>query len=138
KWSRFHADWSADGGFAAMTNWLGIFGRRSLPGFVVAAQNDDMACGARKALLEWLRSGRSLAEDPRIIGCDGVPSFGHRLVTEGQLTATVVVPSVANRAIEELTAARANRRAPEAHVVVEVESLPSVEALIGKLVRRAP
>ena len=90
-----------------MKGWLEIFTSGKLPSFVLAAQNDDMASCARRALFEWASAARPLELDKlRFIGCDGSPAFGQRLVTEGELTATVAVPSVVLTTIGLVAVAR--------------------------------
>jgi len=138
KWTVFNSDWSHDGGHATMRSWLDIFTRGQLPSFVVAAQNDDMAIGARKALFEWASAGRPIDLDQlRFIGCDGSPAFGQRMVTEGELTATVCVPAVTGPAIDELFAALNTGRFPPAEINVDATSFPSLEDLSRKFMRRA-
>jgi ribose transport system substrate-binding protein len=133
KWSVFNSDWSREGGYDAMKSWLEIFTRGSLPHFVVAAQNDDMAVGARKAVFEWASAARSLPLDlPRFTGCDGIPSFGQRLVTEGELAATVAVPAVSGQAIDEIFAALGGGRPPSAEISIDAESFPTLDDLARK------
>jgi ABC-type sugar transport system substrate-binding protein len=134
RFSVVHGDWSADSGSAAMQRWLQGFSGRSVPKFLVVAQNDNMAFGARKALIEWAGDRRGV-DGIRIIGCDGVPNFGQRMVNEGVLTATVVVPSVAGRAIEQvLSGTRSAQRGTPEELLVSVTSHP--EPMV--LMRRSP
>jgi ribose transport system substrate-binding protein len=130
KWSIFNGDWSKEGGHEAMRGWLKIFINGVIPSFVVAAQNDDMAYGARQALFEWASAGHPLAVDQlRFLGCDGNASFGQRLVSEGELTATVAVPAVSGKAIDEIFAAIKTGRMPIAELNVDAYSYPSLEEL---------
>ena len=48
----FNSDWSAEGGADVARSWVKIFRNRTLPATVIGAQNDEMAMGARTALLE--------------------------------------------------------------------------------------
>ncbi len=138
KWTIFNSDWSHEGGYDTMKGWLEIFTRGQLPSFLVAAQNDDMAVGARKALFDWASSGRAIDSDNlRFVGCDGSPAFGQRLVTEGQLTATVAIPSVSGPAMDELFSALAVGRQPPAEVSLDATSFPSIEHLAKRAARRA-
>jgi ABC-type sugar transport system substrate-binding protein len=132
----FNSDWSSEGGEKAMRDWLRIFPRGKLPKFVVGAQNDSMAAGARRALLEWMGS-EDKAASIHLTGCDGTPMFGQRLVKEGTLTATVVIPPVAGRAVDELASTLAGGRPASAEIVVSVSSFPELEAL-AKEHRRKP
>jgi ribose transport system substrate-binding protein len=139
KWTVFNSDWSREGGHATMENWLKIFTNGQLPNFVLAAQNDDMALGARKALFEWASAARPIALDKlRFIGCDGSPAFGQRLVTEGELSATVAVPSVTGLAIDEIFSALGGGRPPSAEINVDASSFPSLDEIAKKLSRKVP
>jgi ABC-type sugar transport system substrate-binding protein len=124
----FNSDWSSEGGERVMGDWIHIFPRGKLPRFVVGAQNDSMASGARRALLQWAETEDKMASIS-LTGCDGTPAFGQRLVKEGKLTATVVIPSVGGRAIEELASVLAGGRPSSAEIVVSVSSYPTLEML---------
>lgn len=119
-----HSDWSRKGGKDVMTQWLRMVPRASVSGLTVVAQNDTMAVGARDALNEWSQG----AVSADIVGCDGSPEFGQHLVATGELTATVVIPAVTSRAVEELLHSERGPR-PAAEVAVAVRSYPSIEAL---------
>jgi len=138
KWTIFNSDWSREGGHATMKGWLDIFTRGQLPNFVLAAQNDDMAVGARKALFEWASAARPIALDKlRFMGCDGSPAFGQRMVTEGELAATVAIPSVTGPALDELFSALSAGRPTSAEIHVDASSFPTLEVLAKKYARRS-
>jgi ABC-type sugar transport system substrate-binding protein len=126
-WVRYNSDWSIEGGSAAMRGWLGHFKRGNLPLFAICAQNDDMAWGARMALVEGGYLSRN--DNPIIIGCDGLATFGQRMVAEGMLTGTVVVPPVSGRAIDELFRALTMRVTVPAEVSIDVLAYPPLERL---------
>jgi ABC-type sugar transport system substrate-binding protein len=133
KWSIFNSDWSNEGGHEAMRGWLQIFTRGTLPNFVLTAQNDDMAIGARRAVFEWASAARPIALDQlRFTGCDGSPGFGQRLVAEGELAATVVVPAVSGQAIEEIFSTLNGGRPPSAEINVDASSFPALDDLARK------
>lgn len=137
RWSHMNGDWSQHSGEIAMKGWLSAFTARSLPGFVIAAQNDGMAAGARQAVMDWHSArGQSPRKDLRVVGCDGSPSFGQRLVATGQLRATIVVPPVSGRAVEEVVSAFRFGRQPSAETTVSVRSHPDVGSLAGGVKRR--
>jgi ABC-type sugar transport system substrate-binding protein len=125
KMSTFSADWSQQGGEQAAKSWAQVFRHRDVPACVVGAQNDSMAMGVRKAFLEEAdaRQRPDIARI-RITGCDGSPAYGQRLVSQRELTATVIIPSAAGRAVDELTAFLDRRRTPPAEVVLEVTPYP--------------
>jgi ABC-type sugar transport system substrate-binding protein len=123
-------DWSARSGEQTVSLWL----LRALPAGevsdLVVAQNDAMASGARSALAAAAREhGRpELAELP-IVGCDGVTAFGARLVKEGVLTATVVVPGTAAPAVDEIVRMRQGGPPPPAELRLPVTLQPDPSAL---------
>ena len=127
RWAPYNSDWSTEGGAHAMRSWLANFKCGKLPQYAVCAQNDDMAWGARIALVEGGHVSRG--DSPIIIGCDGLSTFGQRLVAEGMLTATVIVPPVSGRALDELFRAQSMRVTAPAEVSVEVVPYPGLENL---------
>jgi ribose transport system substrate-binding protein len=130
KMSTYSADWSQNGGEQAARSWAQVFRHRELPTFAVGAQNDSMAMGARKAFTDeaLARKQPGLAR-ARITGCDGSPSYGQRLVNQRQLTATVVIPSPAGRAVDELATFIESGRTPPSEVVLEVSPYPDLSLL---------
>lgn len=130
-WSHFNGDWSEVGGESAMQSWLSTFTATKLPRFVIAGQNDNMAIGARHAFTKWsLSAGQAPRDDLTVLGCDGSPAYGQRLVTSGQLRATVVVPSVSGRAVEEVVKALRFGNQPAAETMVAVRSHPDLGSLV--------
>jgi ABC-type sugar transport system substrate-binding protein len=98
-------DWSEASGFAAVQ---GFFRRGAARGKRIAAvvcQNDEMARGARYALGEWAaESGTPELRRLPVLGCDGLPQEGQRMVSEGTLAGTVIMPTTSGRAIDLLAA----------------------------------
>jgi ABC-type sugar transport system substrate-binding protein len=129
-----HGDWSADSGERAVRRWLrgDAGGATDAPARprLVGAQSDEMALGARRALRAAAAEGQrpEIATVP-VTGCDGSPPFGQRLVREGELTATVVVPSVAGAAVETLVATLEGGPPPPAEVLLPVSSFPALDDL---------
>jgi hypothetical protein len=100
---------------------------------VIGAQNDTMAQGAYKALLEEATSqGRPELLGIRLTGCDGVADYGQALVRDGLLVATVVIPSTAGIAVDTLAAAL-HGRPQRFDVSLPVSSFPD----LGELAARA-
>ncbi len=65
------------------------------------------------------------------LGVDGLPNGGQRLVSQGVLTSTVMIPSCSGPALE--TAARFTRGgSPPAQVRVSPESFPSLDRIPPK------
>jgi ribose transport system substrate-binding protein len=122
------ADWSVEGGRRAAQEWLGLAGRTKPEHCAIAAQNDSMAYGARVALREANPRTADLGKIP-VLGCNGAPEFGHRLVVDQTLTATVIVPSPGRCAVDTLAAVLAGAPPPPADLSIAVSSFPEVSAL---------
>jgi ABC-type sugar transport system substrate-binding protein len=118
-------EWTLEGGETAMKQWLEILENRPLPKLVIGAQNDAMAMGARTALEQLARRRTDVRVDEiPIVGCDGTPGYGRRLVDEGKLTATVIMPPVAGIAVNEIAAFGAGRPRPPAEIVLRPTPYP--------------
>jgi ABC-type sugar transport system substrate-binding protein len=89
--------WTDESGEACVRRWLRLKRPDAARPAIVGCQNDQMAQGARRALL-GVEATPELARVP-VTGIDGLPEGGRRLVDVGQLAATVVVPSNAGPAI---------------------------------------
>jgi ABC-type sugar transport system substrate-binding protein len=118
------ADWTEPGAEWAVSTWLSQEDSQEARFDLVAAQNDAMAIGARKAIEaqrpEWLKLP--------FIGCDGLVDGGQRYVREGLLAATVMKPTTAGPGVE--LAARFARGEPvPPFVVLPPRSLPPLEEL---------
>jgi ribose transport system substrate-binding protein len=132
----FSGDWSVEGGRLAAKSWLDHEGRGPSENRVVAAQNDSMAYGARVALAEAARQSPDLGLGKiPILGCDGAPAYGHRLVLERALAATVIIPSPASRAVDELVAVLAGWRPPASDICLSVSPFPEL-AVLASTVRK--
>ena len=123
-------NWTESGGEKAVAEWLETT-RGFVPFDMVGAQNDDMALGARRALERFA----PLLEQPRlrslpIAGVDGLPEFGRRLVSEGKLQATVLMPPTSGKAVELLVAALREGAPVAEEVTLPVTSHPAVSQLL--------
>jgi len=97
---------------------------------LVAAQDDSMAMGARKAFQgltnetereRWLRLP--------FTGCDGLPNTGQSWVRSGLLAATVFVPPNTGQAIEMLVQAVRQGKPPAARALIAPRSIPALDAI---------
>lgn len=84
-----NGSWTAASGDKAIMSWLRLKTADTFQPDIVAAQNDAMAAGARKALT----THRPDWADVPFLGCDGLPEGGQRLVADGSFAATVISPS---------------------------------------------
>jgi ABC-type sugar transport system substrate-binding protein len=123
-------DWTTESGFDATRLWLRSDPPRDCAHTVIGAQNDAMALGARRAILEEAKvRGRPELETVRITGCDGLPNGGQRWVATGMLTATVVMPTTAGVAVDQLATGWATSRPTTNDVILEVASFPDLDVL---------
>jgi ABC-type sugar transport system substrate-binding protein len=105
-----------------------LTGNEDLPKAFVA-QNDEMALGVRQALrdiesrCDWPIGGAP------IVGCDGAEDFGQRLVQEGRLKATVIMPPGSGAAIEWIACVRKGGDLPPLRVLLPVASFPALSHL---------
>ena len=124
-----NADWTSEGTRLAVEAWAGaLTGKESFPDAFVA-QNDEMALGVRQALRDIeSRHDWPIGGAP-IVGCDGAQDFGQRLVREGRLKATVIMPPGSGAAIEWVARVRKGGERPPPRVVLPVVSFPALSRL---------
>jgi ribose transport system substrate-binding protein len=104
---------------------------------VIAAQDDSMAIGARKAFQDLTDANlRSAWLRRPFLGIDGVRKTGQSWVQQGLLTATIVVPANAGKAIEMLTNALYTGALPAAKTLLPAKSLPTLDELAKKPVSK--
>ena len=124
-----NADWTGEGARMVVESWaVDITSKEDFPAAIVA-QNDEMALGVRQALRDIdSRRDWPVAHTP-ITGCDGAADFGQRLVREGRLMATVIMPPSSGTAIEWIDKARKGHTLPPVRVLLPVVSFPSLQSL---------
>jgi len=124
--------WSEASGHDAVHAWL-----ETTRGFVsfdlIGAQNDDMAVGALKAVRDASASfGKAEWQNLPAAGVDGMPQYGRRLVDDGTLAATIVVPATTGKAVELLAAVLRGGPRPPAVTMVPAVSYPDLGLLRSK------
>ena len=122
--------WTEESALRAVRSWLKLTTSQKSTIDVIAAQDDSMAMGARKAFQElpnelererWLKLP--------FLGCDGLPNTGQSWVRSGLLTATVFVPPNTGQAIEMLVQALQQKKPPPERVLIAPRSIPALDAL---------
>ncbi len=131
------AQWTESSAYRTVSSWLRLSTSHQTSIDVIAAQDDSMALGARKAF-EELPQGQ--ARDRWLalpyLGCDGLPNSGQAWVRQGLLTATIYIPANAGKAVDMLTQAlRSGSMPPEQTLTVPV-SIPAVESLVPSAVNK--
>jgi ABC-type sugar transport system substrate-binding protein len=110
--------WTTDGAEEATRRWLRVMAR-SLAGLdAVVCQNDAMAVGVLQAFAAQAAQGDTFLASVPIIGCDGSPSVGRRLVDEGAFAATVVLEG-AGPAVVQVAANHRQGQLPPPAIAIE-------------------
>jgi ABC-type sugar transport system substrate-binding protein len=124
-----NADWTSERARMAVERWTGDLKTDSeLPGMFVA-HNDEMALGVRQALRDAASQKDLPLGTACITGCDGSQTFGQRLVREGRIKATVIMPPASGAAIEWIARARTRNELPPVRVLQPVTSFPALSGL---------
>ena len=95
--------WTESDGIVAFNDWYRVAKARDPIVHVVAAGNDELALGARRAS-EALASTehRGALLKARFIGVDACPTFGQGLVAQNLLAASVLTPANTGLALSHL------------------------------------
>jgi len=122
--------WTEESAQRAVRSWLKLTTSQKATIDIIAAQDDSMAVGARKAFQEL----PSEIEKERwlnlpFLGCDGLPNTGQSWVRSGLLTATIFVPPNSGQAMEMLTDALQNGKSLPERALTTAVSVPPLEAL---------
>jgi ribose transport system substrate-binding protein len=132
------ANWTEASAYKAVNSWLKLSTSQQTVADAVAAQDDSMALGARKAFQEIHDSAlrdRWLAVP--FLGIDGMPKTGQADVRRGLLTATIIVPTNTGTGIEMLARALSAGVNPLEKTLTVAQSFPSIEELGKKHMQRA-
>jgi ribose transport system substrate-binding protein len=125
--------WTEESAEHAVRSWLNLATSQSAAIDLVAAQDDSMARGARKAFQKMINEGvRARWLSLPFTGCDGQPRTGQKWVREGWLAATVYVPPLAGKAVEILAKAIQEQTQPPEHTVTVSFSIPPLDALVPR------
>jgi ribose transport system substrate-binding protein len=121
--------WTEESSQRAVRSWLKLSTSQKAVVDVIAAQDDSMAIGARKAFEELPESDRERWLSLPFIGIDGLPKTGQSWVRSGLLAATVFVPPNTGQAMEMFVQAMQHgKRLPE-RVLTVPTSIPPLNAL---------
>jgi len=122
--------WTEESGYRSLATWLKLGGSSKMSIVAVAAQNDAMAMGARKALKEISNpQEREKWMSLPFMGIDGLPMTGQAWVRSGSLAATVITPPMVGQAAQLMAhALRTGASVPERTVTL-LESFPAIAKL---------
>jgi ribose transport system substrate-binding protein len=127
-------NWAEDVASREVDRWLRLMGPlRDKRIDVVACHNDSMARGAVAALraVAAAASRPELARLP-VIGADGLADVGRRLVDDGVLAATIVLPSPASPALDLLARALGQGQQPPPELQLDSTGYPDERTLAAR------
>jgi len=125
--------WTEESATRAVRSWLKLTTSKKAGVDLVAAQDDSMAIGARKAFQEIpgeTERERLLAIP--FIGIDGLPKTGQAWVRSGLLRATIFSPPNTGQAIDMLVDALQNGKPQPERAITQAVSMPALDALQAK------
>jgi ABC-type sugar transport system substrate-binding protein len=106
--------------------WLSIVAQGDAVPDLVACQNDPLAVAALEALQDVAEStGRPEIARIPVTGCDGTPKMGQRLVREGTIKATVVLPPWAGVAAQQAADFLLRGQVPPPMTLLKPTSFPA-------------
>ena len=124
------AQWTEASAQRTVNSWLRLSTSQQTHLDLIAAQDDSMALGARKAFQEEVNSqARERWLKLPYIGCDGLPNSGQIWVKRGLMTATIFVPPNGGTALEMLAEAIRNGTMPVERSTVAPVSIPALNVL---------
>lgn len=132
------ANWTEASAYKAVSSWLKLSTSQQSVIDVIAAHDDSIAIGARKAFQDLADMNlRSRWLKVPFLGIDGVRKTGQSWVQQGLLAATIIVPTNTGRAIEMLTQALNAGTLPPAKTLTVPKSFPSIEDLARKPIQKS-
>jgi ribose transport system substrate-binding protein len=130
------ANWTEASSYKTLSSWLRLSTSHQTPVDLIAAQDDSMAMGARKAFQELPdNAARDRWLSLPFTGCDGMPKTGQAWVKKGLLAATVVVPPNAGKAVEMLSQALQSGSVPAERTLNEPVSFTTLDQLAEQKTR---
>lgn len=127
------ANWTEDSAYRTVSSWLRLSTSQESRIDLVAAQDDSMAMGARKAFGEVAMSDRARWMKIPFTGCDGMPKTGQAWVRNGTLAATIFIRQNTDLAMEMLVEALSKGTALPEQKITDPESVPSLADLAASV-----
>ena len=124
------AQWTEASAFRTVSSWLRLSTSHQTHIDAIAAQDDSMAMGARKAFEALPESAaRTQWLSLPYLGCDGLPNSGQAWVRQGALTATIYIPANAGKALEMLANAIQTGTLPPEQTLTVPVSFPALDEI---------
>jgi ABC-type sugar transport system substrate-binding protein len=126
-------NWTTEDAQRVVEGWLRMVLSGSSRLDLIGCQNDAMAVGARNAL-ESVASYLRRPEIARIpvTGVDGLPGRGQKLVNDGTLAATVIVPSSGGPAVQLVVQALLKKEQTPREISLQPLSYPDEPTLAAR------
>jgi ribose transport system substrate-binding protein len=122
--------WTEASAYKAVNAWLRLTTSQQAHIDAVAAQNDAMAMGARKAFQEVTdHDARQRWLNMPYLGCDGVAKTGQAWVRNTSLASTVIIPPLAGQALEMLVSSIQTTALPPEITQAAPQSFPTLDEL---------
>jgi ribose transport system substrate-binding protein len=122
-------DWTERSAHNAAKSWLSLGSSRDLQIRGVICQNDAMAMGARKAVVDLTEKDRERWLSIPFAGCDGITKTGQEWVRRGLLKATIITAPAAGTALELLARAVNSGSMPPDRTLIPPKSFPPIAEL---------
>jgi ABC-type sugar transport system substrate-binding protein len=97
-------NWMATDAAVAVSRWMLVMLPAGLTVDAIVCQSDFMAAGVRNALRKSVGTEEVDFRRIPVLGCDGVDGMGKRLVDQGELASTVVMPITTGSALKAISA----------------------------------
>ena len=132
------AQWTEASSYRAVSSWLRLSTSHQNRIDLIAAQDDGMALGARKAFQELPdNAARQRWLSLPFIGCDGLPKTGQAWVKRGLLTATILAGPNTGQAMEMLVKALQTGTMPPENTLTTPVSIPALDVLAASQAEKA-
>jgi ribose transport system substrate-binding protein len=132
------AQWTEASSYRTVSSWLRLSTSHQNRIDLIAAQDDGMALGARKAFQELPdNAGRQRWLSLPFIGCDGLPKTGQAWVKRGLLTATIFAGPNTGQALEMLVKALQTGIIPPENTLTTPISIPALDVLAATQAERS-
>jgi ribose transport system substrate-binding protein len=132
------AQWTETSSYRAVSSWLRLSTSHQTRIDLIAAQDDGMALGARKAFQELPdNAARQRWLSLPFIGCDGLPKTGQAWVKRGLLAATIFAGPNTGQAIDMLVKALQTGTVPPENTLTAPLSIPALDVLAAGQAEKA-
>jgi ribose transport system substrate-binding protein len=123
------ANWTEESAYKTVSSWLRLRTSQETHIDLVAAQDDSMAMGARRAFGEVAVGERERWLKLPFTGCDGMPTTGQAWVRSGMLAATIHICANTDLALDMMADALRNGTSLPEEKLTTPESIPSLRDL---------